>query len=149
MPKLTRWLAKTALIYLMAALVLASLLMVQRAHGGGPLGRGVEVGYFHLFFVGWVTQLIFGVAWWMFPPLSERKHRGDETLGWTAYWALNVGLVLRVLVEPLAPGPGSAGAWLLVVSATLQVGAAALFALQLWPRVRGPAGTARRRGASI
>ncbi len=47
--------------------------------------------------LGWATQLIGGVALWMFPPLSREQPRGDERLGWFAYGALNGGLLLRAV----------------------------------------------------
>ena len=56
--------------------------------------------YFHLFMVGWVTQLIMGVAYWMFPKYSHAQPRGHDTLAWAAYILLNAGLLLRVGAEP-------------------------------------------------
>ena len=36
--------------------------------------------YFHLFMVGWVAQLIFGMLFWMLPKYSKEKPRGHEQL---------------------------------------------------------------------
>jgi hypothetical protein len=92
----------------------------------------------HLLVVGWLTQLIFGVAYWMFP-----RRRGVPITDGPAMeriWiALNVGLLLRLLAEPqLEP---STGLWaaLLVVSAALQWLATVGFAVLMWPRVFDPA----------
>ena len=57
--------------------------------------------YFHLFLVGWVTQMIFGVICWMFPIITRAQPQGNERLGWFSYILLNVGLLLRVIGEPL------------------------------------------------
>ncbi|HMN29619.1 MAG TPA: hypothetical protein PKE45_15830, partial [Caldilineaceae bacterium] len=93
--------------------------------------------YFHLFMVGWVTQLIFGVAYWMFPTYSREQPRGHEGVAWTVYWLLNVGLILRVVGEPLtAVQPESGWRWLLPISALAQWLAGAAFVLNTWPRVR-------------
>jgi hypothetical protein len=35
--------------------------------------------YLHLFMIGWVTQMIFGVAYWMFPRVSKENPRGWDT----------------------------------------------------------------------
>ncbi|MEE8062509.1 MAG: hypothetical protein V3T16_11800 [Gemmatimonadales bacterium] len=32
--------------------------------------------YLHLITVGWLTQLIFGVAFWLFPRASQARSRG-------------------------------------------------------------------------
>lgn len=50
--------------------------------------------------VGWVTQMIFGVIYWMFPIITRAQPRGNERLGWAVYILLNVGLLLRVIYEP-------------------------------------------------
>jgi hypothetical protein len=36
--------------------------------------------YVHLFVVGFVAQMIFGVAFWMFPRYSRDEPRGSERL---------------------------------------------------------------------
>src|SRR5512139_1248642 len=115
MPTLTRWFIKIALVYFVAALLLGLLL----AFGGtstlpGWIGAFSPV-YFHLFMVGWVTQLIIGVAYWMFPKYSSEKPRGNEQLAWATFWLINIGLLLRVVSEPLNnQAPNAIWGWLLV-----------------------------------
>jgi hypothetical protein len=93
--------------------------------------------YFHLLMVGWVTQLIFGVALWMFPKFSAAQPRGNERLGWATFWLLNVGLLLRVIGEPLVVlQPETAAGLLVALSAVLQWLAGMGFVLNTWPRVR-------------
>ncbi len=113
MPLLTRLYARSALVYLIAALLAAFL---DAAHGVIPLPAFAGVLrpiYIHLFVVGWVTQLIFGVMHWMLPKSSRQRPRGDEGVIWKVYVLLNLGLLLRVISEPLAtlgrPGPWQAG----------------------------------------
>jgi hypothetical protein len=38
--------------------------------------------FFHFFMVGWVTQMIFGVAFWMFPIINRDQPRGSHKVGW-------------------------------------------------------------------
>jgi heme/copper-type cytochrome/quinol oxidase subunit 1 len=43
--------------------------------------------YFHLFLVGWVTQMIFGVIYWMFPIITRTRPRGNAGRGLGQLWA--------------------------------------------------------------
>ncbi|PJB67886.1 MAG: hypothetical protein CO094_02665 [Anaerolineae bacterium CG_4_9_14_3_um_filter_57_17] len=60
MPLLTRTFIKTAMVCLAFALVLGILLTSGVTNGLFPV-------YIHLLVFGWLTQLIFGVIYWMFP----------------------------------------------------------------------------------
>jgi cbb3-type cytochrome oxidase subunit 1 len=147
MPPLTRWFLKSALVYLVAALLAGALVAARNVWLLPPLVSAFTPVYLHLFMVGWVTQLIFGVVFWMFPKYSKEKPRGSETLGWATYLLLNVGLLLRVLGEPLnALQPGTLWGWLLVVSAVLQWLAGFSFVANTWGRVQDTA-RARQRAA--
>ncbi len=137
MPRLTRWHLRTALLYFIVALLLGVLLAARAVV---PLPAGLTAlgpVYFHLLMVGWVSQMIFGVVFWMFPKQSLAQPRGSERLGWACYWLLNAGLLLRAAAEPwqsLKPGP-LPGA-LLAVAAVLQWLAGMAFVFNTWPRVK-------------
>jgi hypothetical protein len=137
MPTLTRWYLKSALIFFILALLAA---LLQAGQGVMPVPAiiyGLGPVYLHLFMVGWVTQLIFGVVFWMFPKYSLEKPRGNETLGWATFWLLNVGLILRAIGEPvMAMQPSPLVGWLLVSSAALQWLAGAFFFANTWGRVK-------------
>lgn len=94
--------------------------------------------FLHLFIVGWLTQLIFGVMHWMFPKDTREKPRGDENLVWWVYALLNGGLLLRAVAEPLNIAAAS-GVWdvALVISAALQWLAGLGFVANSWRRVKG------------
>ncbi len=137
MPSLTRWYIKSALVYLVVALLLAILLALPVTASLPAFVRFMGPAYFHLFLVGWVTQMIFGVIYWMFPIITRARPRGNERLGWLSFILLNVGLLLRVAGEPLtAARPGAWFGWLLAASALLQWLAAVLFVILAWPRVK-------------
>ncbi len=137
MPPLTRWFVKTSLIYLIAAFVLGLLLMAQSGLGLALPIASLGPVYFHVFMVGWVTQLIFGVIYWMFPKYSREKPRGSEALGWATYILLNAGLILRILGEPLsATWPEAGWGWLLAISAVAQWLAGLGFVANTWGRVK-------------
>lgn len=137
MPKLARWYIKTALAYLGAALLAGVLLAVNRLHGIAPALAFFTPAYIHLFVVGWLTQLIFGVAFWMFPRFSKERPHGREGIAWATYAFLNAGLLLRAAAEPAAEVSDAAG-WraALIASALLQWIAGLVFVGYIWPRVR-------------
>lgn len=137
MPLLTRWFIKASFLYLVAALLIGAL-VVARAPLDLLAGlAALAPVYFHLFMVGWVSQLIFGVVYWMFPRYSRERPRGSERLAWAVFVLLNLGLLLRAVAEPLnALRPAPAWGWLVALSAVLQWLAGLAFAANSWPRVK-------------
>lgn len=133
MPALTRWFVKASLVWLVLALVAG---IVQQVPGVSI--PGLFPVYMHLLTFGWLTQLIFGIALWMFPKFSHEQPRGPAWLGWTAFITLNAGLILRIVFEPLHAGhPAWWSAWMLILAAVLQwLSGIAFFAIA-WRRVRG------------
>lgn len=137
MPTLTRWFIRSALAYFMVALVVGVLLAARSALPLPTQVSALAPAYFHLLMVGWVTQLIFGVAFWMFPKFTIEQPRGSEALGWATYWLLNIGLLLRVIGEPLntlvaSPVLG----WTVATSAVLQWLGGMAFVVNTWRRVK-------------
>lgn len=138
MPPLTRWFIKSALVYLVVSLLIGVALAAQDAIALPAAVGALMPVYFHLFMVGWVTQIIFGVAYWMFPRVSTDGARGAERLALVTYVTLNVGLIVRAIGEPmLALHPAPAWTVLLIVSAVLQWLGALAFAASTWRRVKG------------
>jgi hypothetical protein len=137
MPTLTRLYVKTSLLYLVAALLLALLLALGQAITLPALLRSAGPVYFHLFLLGWITQLIMGIVFWMFPKWSKERPRGSEGLAVVTYALLNLGLLLRVIGEPArAVDPGVLWGWLLVASALMQWLAGLFFVANTWARVK-------------
>jgi len=137
MPTLSRWFIKSALVYFVAALVVAVALAIQ-----APLNLPSAIGslmpvYLHLFMVGWIAQFIFGVIYWMFPKFSKEEPRGSEVLAWATYGLINVGLILRAVGEPVqALQPQAGWGWLLALSAILQWLGGLAFVFNTWGRVK-------------
>lgn len=135
MPTLTRWFIRSALVYLVIALFL-EVLQAGSSLWGWNL-PGVFQVYVHLFVVGWLTLMIFGVAYWMFPKYSRDKPRRSEPAGWAVFVLINLGLVLRAISEPLiGPPSGSIWGWVLAFSAICQWLAGMLFVVNTWARVK-------------
>ena len=133
---MTRWFNRIGMIYLVAALLVGALLTVSPRLGlPAPFLRLGPV-YFHLFLVGWVTQLIMGTVHWLFPGVRAARAQ-TATLGWVTLVFLNAGLLLRALAEPLSGAQvGGLWGWLLVMSAVLQWLAGLAFVIFVWPRAR-------------
>jgi hypothetical protein len=135
MPVLSRWFIKAGFLALGTALLL-ELLQLRPA---GMLARlpdsVVRLATIHLLTVGWLLQLIIGVAFWMFPRHPTSPPRGDVRYGWWAFGLLNTGLLLRLLGEPWRLG-FSGPAWPLVAAGLLQLAGVASALALLWPRIR-------------
>jgi len=130
MPTITRWFIKAALVSLVLGLAAGIWQQVTSAAGMFPV-------YLHLLTFGWLTQLIFGVAIWMFPMYSKEHPRGPEWLVWSVFGTLNLGLLLRIIFEPLQNlSPTTLGAWALVAAAILQWYSGMGFAAAVWKRIR-------------
>ena len=137
MPVVTRTFLKTALIHFVAALTAGVLVAARPMLDLPQFVAGLTPVYFHLFMVGWVAQLIIGVAYWMFPKYTRAQPRGSEMLAWATYALLNVGLILRVIGEPArAVSTSETWGWVLAVSALLQWLGGMTFVANTWPRVK-------------
>jgi len=133
MPLLTRLFVKLALLWLVVAMA------AQAAAAWTPPGattRGLQVAAFHALAVGWLTQMVFGVAIWMFPKRKGDAPRGSDLLGRWVLLLLNVGVALRLAAEPVSTR-GGGWAWAFVAAGVAQLGAAIGFALLVRGRIRG------------
>ncbi len=133
MPTLTRWFLRAAIVNLVAALALALLLALPAFADSAAAWRPV---YVHLLVMGWATQMIFGVALWMFPRRRPLDLKSFDWLGWGCFGATNLGLALRALAEPaLQAGRWASAGTGVAIAAALQLAAILAFVVQVWPRV--------------
>jgi hypothetical protein len=146
-------LVRASLLWLVAGFTLGAL-MLSDALVPGDWRLWFAPTHGHILFVGWFLQFALGIAYWLLPrkrtevlPLGYREGVGIAGAG-----ALNAGLALRVLAEPLERGGHASDLTLTLLagSAALQIVAVALFVSQLWPRIygRGKLGKPAGRGAS-
>jgi hypothetical protein len=136
MPLLSRWFVRCGFGALVLALLMEILLARPAGLWPGLPDAALHLGAIHLLTVGWLLQLITGVAFWMFPRHPTEPPRGDARLGWWGLGLLNSGLLLRLLGEPsraCADGP----CWALGLAGLLQLAAVGCLIRLLWPRVRG------------
>lgn len=135
MPRESRWFIKTSLLYLVLALLTGLAIVLLPVVGASPLTARLYPTYLHLFTVGWLTQLIIGVAFWLFPRHSREQPFGHRSLMGPIYLLLNGGLLLRATTEPLTM-PTVFTRWGLIGSAGLQWLGGLLFVITIWPRVK-------------
>lgn len=137
MPRVSRYFIKAGLLYMVAAFVLSFAVVARPALGLPAWLSAFSPVLWHLFVVGWITQLIIGVAYWMFPKITKDNPRGDERFGWLIFVLLNVGLLLRLVFEPLLMlDPEQPFGWALVASGVCQLLAGWGVVIALWPRVK-------------
>lgn len=129
MPTLSRYFIKAGFVCLAGAMLAAI------AGAAGIWEGAFYFAYLHLLVLGWITQIIFGVALWLFPRQSKERPFGDVRPAWASFVLLNLGLLVRILFEPQS-GRGGIVAWSLVTAAVLQWLAVVLFAVYIWRRVR-------------
>jgi hypothetical protein len=137
MPKLTRWFIKVGMLYFVVGLTMASVLLAQPVMGWSAKLQVFRPVYLHFLFIGWVSQLIMGVGYWMFPKQSKETPRGNERLGWVVFVLLNLGLILRGIGEPaVALIPEANLGWTLAVSALCLLLAGWGFIANSWGRIK-------------
>jgi len=137
MDRLTALMVRFSLGWLLAGFFIGGVMLVDRAVPG-DWRAWLAPSHGHMLFVGWFFQFVIGIAFWLLP----RRRQPDRPLGYNERLALlaaallNVGLALRVIAEPLerTGRESSLTITLLFISAVLQVAAAVMFVIQLWPR---------------
>lgn len=138
MPTLSRWFIKLGLVYFIIGLLMGTALLAQPIFGWSSSWQVLRPVYLHFLFIGWVTQIIMGVAYWMFPKFSKENPRGNEKLGWAVLILLNVGLILRAIGEPLVVLEPELGVgWMLAVAAVCLLLAGWGFIANTWARIKG------------
>jgi hypothetical protein len=137
MDRLSSVMVRVALVWLVTGVIV----------GGAMLSDGFLPGDWrlwfgsthpHMLFVGWFLQFTLGVAYWLLPRRrsTARPLGYDQSLAFAAVIGLNLGLVLRVIAEPLERSGRASEATMIILglSALAQVVATLIFVAQLWAR---------------
>jgi len=140
MPPLIRRYIKTSLVFLLLGMALGAYATVEVNVRGRGVPWPLITAHTHLVLVGFMLMLVFGVATWMFPRPARDDLRYRPWLAEAAYWVLTVATAARTLGElgsALAGARG--GSWLAAAGGIGQLGAALIFVVNMWVRVRMPA----------
>ena len=140
MDPLSSVMLRAALTWLLAGFAIGAAMLTDRVLPG-QWQLWMAPSHAHMLFVGWFLQFTVGVAYWLLP----RRRSVERPLGYgertaaLAVAALNLGLLLRIIAEPVERAGLANDVTLapLGASALLQVAATLVFVIQLWPRV-GP-----------
>lgn len=138
MDRLTAVMVRLSLGWLLSGFIVGGVMLVDRVVPGA-WRAWLAPSHGHMLFVGWFLQFVLGIAFWLLPRKRppSRPLGYNERLSLLAVGALNIGLLLRICSEPLErTRQGNAVTiTMLFVSAILQIAAAVIFVLQLWPRI--------------
>jgi hypothetical protein len=137
MPRLSQLLIRTALIWLALGYTIGGLLLLNKGIPLLPWLWTLRFTHVHLLLIGWTVQLAFGVAFWILPRLDASGARGNERLIWLCYGALNGGVVLAALADPLDAATSYSGAtrFMQVVAGVMYIVAITLFVAHAAPRI--------------
>ncbi len=137
MPLLSRLSARAAMLYLLLGLGSWTLFWLNRTRAVGGNWSALRPVSIHLITVGWLTQLIFAVIFWMFPIVSRGQPRGASWIAWFGFVALNLGLIARAVFEiGMTHGLSPDAGWGLAGAALLQWSGGTAWILSSWPRIR-------------
>jgi len=139
MPPLVRRYIKTSFVFLIAGLVLGSYVIVDELLVGTYPPRLLITAHAHLLLVGFMLMVVMGVATWMFPRPARDDTRYRPELAEAVYWLMTLSTALRATGEMILALIGAPPLrWLIAVGGLGQLAGAALFALNMWWRVRMP-----------
>ena len=143
MPIEARWFVKAALLYLALTFIVGSILLTLEALGHSvPYVFAVE--HAHLGTVGWLVNIVIGIALWLLPlnrvrfPSTQGRYPPGAVV--TCFLLLNGGLLARLIAEPWYQlgGRPLAASVLLVTASVAQPVAIVVFVAIAWQRVRAP-----------
>lgn len=143
MPQETRLFVKTSLLYLVATFLAGAAIAIYEA-AGVPIRPVWMTIHTHIGVVGWLVNLVIGIALWMLPLNRERfpqtAGRYPAAAPMLCYLLLNVGLLDRIVAEALwSYFGGTPAAIAFGASGVLQVAGIIVFVAVAWRRVRAPA----------
>jgi hypothetical protein len=136
MPRVSVWILRVALIYLGVGFTFGAYMLANKGLNFDPGAWRLLFPHMELLLVGWTTQLIVGVAFWIMPRFSGSEKYGKVRLVWVSHALLNAGILTVV-----------AGGWigsneLILAGRAAELLAAVLFAIYIAPRVKPLGGQA-------
>ena len=129
MPRVSAWFVRASLCHLVFGFTVGALLLADKGVLFGPSLWALRSAHVEVLLMGWIVQLVMGVAVWIFPRFVVRRSpQRSAVTAWLAFALLNAGVVCAAI----GGGWGAAGH-------LAEIGAAASFVAHLWGRV-SPAG---------
>ena len=139
MTPLVRRYIKTSFVFLLAGLALGSHISVAQFVFGTYPPRLLVTAHAHLLLVGFMLMIVMGVATWMFPRPARDDARYRPELAEAAYWVMTIATAARAGAEILVAVAGVLDLrWVIALGGLGQFAGAAVFAVNMWRRVRMP-----------
>ena len=131
MPRLSIWLIRAALLYLLLGFTIGALILIQKGTNLFPEVWQLLPLHIETLLFGWTLQLIMGTAFWILPRFAQEPKRGNEKLVGGAFVLLNLGLgfVVGSVVFPDA-------SWLFFLGRLAELAGVGAFVVNAWPRVK-------------
>lgn len=96
MPRVSVWLIRLSLLYLMIGISIGALLLTHKAIPISPKLWTLLPIHIELLVFGWIIQFTLGTAYWMLPRFLISKGRGNGSLAILMVVVLNVGIWLVI-----------------------------------------------------
>ncbi len=130
MPRLSCWLVRCALLYLVAGFSLGAWMLMAKALSLAAVVGAWRALHAEVLMVGWLIQLAMGVSYWILPRLNEQNQRGYESRVWAAFGTLNTGIALSCVAL------WTDWSALLLTGRVLEASSVLLYASAMLPRLR-------------
>lgn len=137
MYSLVRRYIKTGVAFLFAGILLGSWMLARRELYDEWPSPFLVSAHAHVVFVGFVLNLILGVALWLFPRAAKSDTRYSPSRIGAAYWILTAATALRFAAEVLrAWSSWAVLRWTVLAGGVGQGIALALYFWTMWSRIR-------------
>ena len=144
MHSLVRRYIKTAISFLALGLAIGVWLLIKREIHGAYATPFETSAHTHALLVGFVMEMILGVALWLFPRPAKDDVQYSPRLADVAYWLLTIGTLARVVGELARPHVDARMLrWVIVLCGLAQTAGLLVFFYTIWSRIR-PLGSAAR-----
>jgi len=128
-PRVSAWFIRASLCHLVFGFTVGALLLADQGTPFAPALWVLRPAHVEVLLIGWMVQLVMGVAVWIFPRFAVRRApQRSAVTAWVAFALLNAGVVCVAF----------GGGWA-VAGRLAEIGAAVSFVAHLWGRV-SPAG---------
>lgn len=131
----SKWACRIALIYMVIGFTIGALMLADKGFVLLPRIVILLPVHYEFLLMGWILNMVFGVAYWMFPRFTPKetgmRSRGFERFAWIALVLLNVGILTYAATILFSLPPS----WKLVGRSLELIGIAA-FAINAVPRVK-------------
>jgi len=136
-PRVSVWLIRASLLHLLTGAYLGAAYLVFKGEGRPLWAASHRAVHVEQMLMGWMVQLVIGVAYWILPSRTRVPPVSPERLMWLVFGLLNGGVVLAMFSDPSRPAVEFAGR-------CAETAAVGLFAVLAWNRQRPYTPAARK-----